>query len=178
MKICHVVPWFPSQQQNTPESRQGLFEYRQIIELNQSGHEFKVISIQWNGQTECENITEGIEIYRIPYIFNFHKIRYPVPHFLKLTKKILHIVNSWHPDVIIFSHMEYLTALPLFFIQKRIKIPIIVTIDALPGLTWFSGNRIVDLAGYLYSVTVGKLIFSRADGIHFLSRELCSIVPQ
>ena len=51
MKICHVVPWFPSVNPTTLEARQGIFEYRQIMKLSERGHEFKVISVKWKGQS-------------------------------------------------------------------------------------------------------------------------------
>jgi len=176
MKICHIVPWFPSMNPTTPESRQGIFEYKQIMKLNERGHEFKVISIKWRGQSEYEKINEGIEVHRIPYVFS--RIRYPIPNFIKLSNKIKEICRDWHPDIIVYAHMEYLTALPSLYLRNRIKIPVIVTIDSLPGMTWFSGNKIIDTVGYLNSMLIGKRIFKVADGVQFLSSELCKCVSK
>ena len=160
----------------TLESRQGIFEYKQIIKLNERGHEFKVISIKWRGQSEYEKINEGTEVYRIPYVFS--RIRYPTPNFIKLTSKIKEICNNWHPDVIVYAHMEYLTALPSLYLRNKMKIPVIVTIDSLPGVTWFCGNKIIDAVGYLHSVLIGKRIFKVADGVQFLSSELYNYIPK
>ena len=168
MKICQIVPWFPSMNPTTLESRQGIFEYRQIIKLNERGHEFKVISIKWSGQSNYEKINNGIEVYRIPYIFSI--IGYPVPKFIKLTNTIKEICNIWHPDVIVYSHMEYLTALPSLYL--KIKIPVIVTTDFLIGVSHFHGNKIIDTVGYLHAMLIGKRIFKAADGIQFLGSEL------
>ena len=176
MKICQIAPWFPSMNPTTPESRQGIFEYRQIMKLNERGHEFKVISIKWKGQSKYEKINNSIDIYRIPYLFS--RIRYPIPNFIKLTNKIKEICNNWHPDIMVYNHMEYLTALPGLYLQKKIKIPVIVTIDSLPGVTWFCGNKIIDIIGYLYSMLIGKRIFNAADGIQFLSSELYNYIPK
>lgn len=176
MKICQIVPWFPSMNPTTLESRQGIFEYRQVIKLNERGHEFKVISINWKGQSDYEKINNNIEVHRIPYIFSI--IGYPIPNFIKLTNKIREICNDWHPDVIVYAHMEYLTALPTLYLRNKMKIPVIVIIDSLPGVTWFCGNKIVDAVGYLYSMLIGRRIFKVADGIQFLSSELCKYVPK
>jgi glycosyltransferase involved in cell wall biosynthesis len=176
MKICQIVPWFPSLKPTTLESRQGVFWYRQVIKLNERGHEFKVISIEWSGQSDYEPINNGIEVYRIPYLFS--KVGYPIPNFIKLTNKIKEICNNWHPDIIVYSHMEYLTALPSLYFKNRIKIPVIVTIDSLPGVTWFCGNKIIDTVGYLHSMLIGKRIFKVADGIQFLSSELYKSIPK
>jgi glycosyltransferase involved in cell wall biosynthesis len=156
----------------TLESRQGIFWCRQDIKLNERGHEFKVISIKWKGQSNYEKIN-NIEIYRIPYVFS--KISYPIPNFIKLTNRIKEICNNWQPDIMVYNHMEYLTALPSLYLKKRIKIPVIVTVDSLPGVTWFCGNKIVDAVGYLHSMFIGKRIFKVADGIQFLSSELYNI---
>lgn len=176
MKICQIVPWFPSMNPTTPESRQGIFEYKQIMKLNERGHEFKVISIKWRGQSEYEKINEGTEVYRIPYVFS--RIRYPIPNFIKLTSKIKELCNNWRPDVIIYAHMEYLTSLPSLYLRNKMKIPVIVTIDSLPGVTWFCGNKIIDAVGYLNSMLIGKRIFKVADGVQFLSSELYNYIPK
>ena len=172
MKICQIVPWFPSMNPTTPESRQGIFEYRQILKLSESGHEFKVVSIKWSGQSEYEKINDRIEVYRIPYILNFSKIKYPIPNFIKLINKIKEICNDWHPDIAIYSHQEYLTALPAFYLQNKIQIPMLVITGSFPGVTWFCGNKIVDAVGYLYSMLIGKRILKAADGIQLLNSEL------
>ena len=86
--------------------------------------------------------------------------------------------NIWHPDVIVYAHMEYLTALPSLYLRNKIKIPVIVTIDSLPGITWFSGNKIIDTIGYLNSMLTGKRVFKVADGIQFLSSKLCKCVSK
>ena len=178
MKICQIVPWFPSMNPTTLEARQGIFEYKQILKLNEREQEFKVIAIKWRGQSNYERINDSIEVYRIPYVFNFSKIRYPIPNFIKLTNMIKEICNNWHPDIMVYNHMEYLTALPSLYLRNKIKIPVIVTIDSLPGVTWFCGNKIVDTIGYLNSMLIGKRIFEVADGIQFLSSELHNYIPK
>jgi len=160
----------------TLESRQGIFEYRQVIKLNERGHEFKVISLKWRGQSNYEKFNDGIEVYRIPYLFS--KVRYPLPDFIKLTNKIRRVNNIWHPDIIVYAHMEYLTALPSLYLRNKIKTPVIVTIDSLPGVTWFCGNKIIDTVGYLHSMLIGKRIFKVADGIQILSSELYNYIPK
>ena len=178
MKICQIAPWFPSMKPATPESLQGIFEYRQTAKLSEMGHEFKVISIKWNGQSDYEKINKSIDVYRIPYIFNFPTINYPIPNFIKLINEIKDICNNWHPDIIVFSHMEYLTALPSLYLKNRIKIPVLVTTGSFPGVTWFCGNKIIDIVGYLHSMLIGKRILKVADGIQFLNSGLYNVIPK
>lgn len=160
----------------TLESRQGVFWYRQAIKLSEKGHTFKVISIKWKGQSNYEKINNNIEVYRIPYIFI--ALRYPVPNLIKLTNKIKEICNIWQPNIIVYTHMEYLTAFPSIYLNNKIKLPVIVTIDSLPGINWFCGNRVVDTVGYINSMLIGKRIFKVANGIQFLSSELYNYMPK
>jgi len=172
MKICQVIPWFPSLSVDTLESRQGIFDYRQTLELRRRGNEFKIISIKWRGQSHYELIEDNVEVYRVPSIFVFPKIRYPVPNFIALSGKIKEICGDWKPDLIIYSHMIYLTTLPIFWLKNRLDIPSIVTTDVFPGISWFWGNKIVDGIGYLYSMLIGRRAFKLADGVQFVNSEL------
>lgn len=165
MKICYIVPWFPSMDINTPESQQGIFEYRNVLKLSERGNKFKIVSIKWKGQLDHEKVHDNIEVFRIPYFFSL--VRYPLPYFNKLNAKIKKINDEWDPDLIVYSHMIYLTTIPIFF-NNMLK-PVLVTTDCIPGINWFFGNRIVDLIGYIYSKTIGKMVFHRANGVHLLS---------
>lgn len=172
MKILMVVPWFPTLNADTLESQQGIFEYRQVKELVERGSEFRIISIRWRGQSNCEVIGEKVEVYRIPPIFVFPKIRYPVPRFIALSRKIEQVCTNWNPDIIIYNHMIYLTTLPIFWLKNKLNVPSIVTTDAFPGISWFYGNKIVDFVGYLYSRLVAKKILKLADGIQLMTVQL------
>lgn len=170
MKMCHVVPWFPSLNPTTPGARQGLFEYRQIEKLSERGHEFKVVSMMWDGQTPYEQINNQVHVYRIPYYFSI--ARYPLPSFIKLNRILNEICKCWNPDIVVFSHMQYLIALPILYLKSVNVKPTIVTIDALPGITWFCDIKLIDTIGYLHSIIIGKKIFQVADGIHVLASNL------
>lgn len=167
MKICYVVPWFPSKNVKTQESQQGIFEYRNVLKLSERGYKFKIVSMKWNGQPKIEKINENVEVIRIPFYFSL--VRYPLPHFYKLIKQIIEINASWNPNVITYSHTIFLTALPSFLLKHKINKPIVAITDCIPGVNWFYGNKIVDTIGYIHSKTLGKTILSIADGVRLLS---------
>lgn len=168
MKICQIVPWFPSLNANTVESQQGIFEYRQLVKLAKRGHQFKVITVKWRGQSHHEVMDDNIEVYRIPPIFIFPKIRYPIPNLIALSGKIKEIHKEWRPDLLIYGHLIYLTALPIFWLKNKLPTPTIVTTPAFPGISWFYGNKVVDTVGYLYSKLVVRRILQLADGIQLM----------
>ena len=172
MKICYVVPWFPSLNISTIEARQAIFGYRQIMKLSARGHEFKIISLKWKGQSEHEVISDGVEVYRLPYVFKFIKIRYPIPNLFVLTRKIKKLCADWNPDLLIYSHIHYLTALPIIYFRRGLKVPLVVTTDSFPGISWFYGDRVVDTIGYLYSMLISKRVLRLADGVQLMSSQL------
>lgn len=172
MKILTVTPWFPSLEANSLESQQGIFEYRQAMKLAQGRNEFRVISVRWADQAHHEATGDKLQVYRVAGWFAFPKIRYPIPNFVGLTRQIRNICASWKPDIIIYSHMIYLTALPILWLRNRANAPTIATTDAFPGVSWFYGNKIVDGVGYLYSMLIGKRIFKLADAVQLGSSGL------
>jgi len=178
MKICYVVPWFPSLNASNIEARQAIFGYRQIVKHSERGHEFKVISLKWKGQLKREIVSDRVEVYRLPYIFRFLQIRYPVPNLFALTCKIKGLCDDWNPDLIIYSHINFLTALPIFYLKRRLKIPSMVTTDSFPGISWFYGDKVVDSIGYLYTKVIGKRILKLADGIQLMSSQLLEYVKE
>jgi len=178
MKICYVVPWFPSLNVSTIEARQAIFGYRQIMKHSARGHEFKIISLKWKGQYEHEVISDSVEVYRVPYIFKFFQIRYPIPNLFTLTRKIKNLCDNWNPDLLIYSHINFLTALPIFYLKRRLKVPSIVTTDCFPGISWFYGDKVVDAIGYLYSMLIGKRVFKLADGIQLMSSQLAEYMSR
>ena len=173
MKICHVVPWFPSSNPITPESRQGLFEFRHVNSLIKRGHEFNVISVKWQGQSSYEYINDNLTIHRVPCIFRFPNIRYVVPNFYTLLNSIRDICDRWHPDLLVYSHTCHPIALSSLYVRRKKNIPLIAVSDGLPGISWFYGDRFVDFIGKQYSKYIERRIFKRADSIHFLTSELC-----
>ena len=116
-------------------------------------------------------IMDGILVYRFPS-YTISKIGYEIPRFLKLTQIIKKVCNEHKLDVLEFATQDFLTSIPALYIKKWINIPIIVTVNGLPGISWFSGNRIVDGVGYIYTNLIGKRIIKAADGVRLLSSSL------
>ena len=83
-----LIPWFPSSDGTTLESKQGIFDYRQTIKLAERGNEFNIISIKWRGQPAQEVIEDKIVVSRITPLFIFPQIRYPIPNLLSLNRNI------------------------------------------------------------------------------------------
>jgi starch synthase len=89
-----------------------------------------------------------------------------------LTQIIKKVCNEHKLDVLEFDKIDFLTSIPALYIKKKISNPIIITVNGLPGISWFSGNRIVDGVGYVYTNLIGKRIIKAGDGVRLLHSSL------
>ncbi len=171
MKICCVAPWFPSMRPGT-SSRQGIFLYRQTLGLSLRGHQVIVISVRWQGEPDHERLGDNLEVYRIPYLFKFTGVRYPILNVYKLYKLVKEVCLQEKVDLIEFATQLYLTTLPIFF-MGRFGIPAIVDVYGIPGDLWRYGDKTVDAIAGVYQGLVGNRILKAADGIMTENRALC-----
>lgn len=168
MKIGMVIPWFPSHVSG--EKLLGIFYYRQAKKLVEMGHEIFIITIQRLNMPKFE-IMDGISVYRFPS-YTISKLGYEIPHFPKLTQIVKKVCNEHKLDVLEFATQDFLTSIPALYIKKWVNVPILVTVNGLPGISWFSDNRIVDGVGYVYTNLIGKRIIKAADGVRLLHSSL------
>ena len=169
MKILFITPWFPTENVNSIEAQQGLFEYKQVIEMVKRGHNFVVLTIRWSDQPNSEKFGDKIQVCRIQPFYAFPKIRYPVPNVFALNNMIKKICNEFCPDVIIYSHMAFLTALPVLWLKD---VPSIVTTDGFPGISWFYGDKKVDLVGRLYTKIIMTRMIKSSEGVQLFTNKL------
>jgi len=167
LKICIVTPWFPSNVEG--EKLRGIFLFRQLKNLKEIGYNSYVISIKRPGVPRQEKI-EDISVFRVN-AFMFPIIRYPFPNLYSLTKYIYKICRNNEIDILEYYNQDYLTALPIFWTEK-LNLPIFVTINGLPGMSWKFGNFFVDNIGLLHTSFLGKYELEKADGIRLLANSL------
>lgn len=167
MRICLVSPYFPSHR--IPHYIEGIFLLREAKQLQKQGHKFFVVACQHGGLPKFE-IVEGIPVYRVSSI-TVPKIQYPLPNLFQLISTIVKISRKHRIQLLDFWGPNYLTSIPILFLNKMIDVPITITVGGLPGINWFYGEKIVDLMGLIYSVLLAKFILAQADGIRteFLS---------
>jgi glycosyltransferase involved in cell wall biosynthesis len=181
MRICFIAPWFPSKNPQTVEARYGIFLYREVAALARRGHEFKVLSVKWRGQSEHEIIDEKIEVWRVPClpaIPMYPFTAYPLPHLIKLTREVKQLCNSWHLDIMVYDHVDYLTAWPIFYLRKGVRVPTVVTLDSVPGIARFYDNRMIEMTARIYWRLVGRKICQLADGVRLIHGELIKYIPR
>ena len=142
---------------------EGIFLYKYAKMLEKNGHEVFIITTKKKNMPSFETFG-NMKIFRVDS-FTIPKLSYPVPVLPRWIKRIMQVVKKYQIDLIEFNNSKYLTCLPIFFVKKKVFQPVTVSVDGLAGITFFSGSKIVDLIGLAQTLTVGKGVMKRADGI-------------
>ncbi len=168
MKIGVVLPWFPSQASG--ELISAVFVYRELKKMVERGNEVAVITVRRAGMPVLE-VMDGITVYRFS-TFIIPKMRYEIPNFFRLTSLIASISDKHKLDLVVFFTSDFLTSVTAICIKRKIDLPVVVVVNGLPGISWFSGSRTVDSLGWAYTKLIGLKIIKAADGLRLLQSSL------
>jgi len=162
--IGTVLPWFPSHAAG--ESILAVFVYRELKRLVERGNEAVVITVRRPGMPEFE-VMDGIQVYRFPSCA-VRQLRYELPNFPRLNRLIADISKRHKLDIIQFVNSDFLTSIPAIYIGKRTGLPVVVVVNGLPGISWFTGNWLIDKMGWIYTNLIGRRIIKSSDGVRLL----------
>jgi len=137
--------------------------YEQDKLLLERGHKVFVVSCKTFGAPSFENLG-GIEIYRIPAVA-LPIVEYPLPNLLMLYSWVVQIAQREKIDIILATSAAYLTSLPILFLKRVLKKPIILIVQGFPGLSWFYDKLLVDVFARMYMLTFGKKILKVSDKV-------------
>lgn len=156
MKICLINP--------TDFPRTEVFDLSS--HLSEAGYEVTILFPAKHKVLNTDLKKISFPAYFLP------KIHYTIPNLIQEYSIISSLVTKGDYDIIQACDYDYLTSLPPLLIKRKINIPLVITTDAFPGISWFFGNRFVDAVGKIYTQTLGKLIFSYCDKLVVLSNNL------
>ncbi|MGD2249932.1 MAG: glycosyltransferase family 4 protein [Candidatus Methanofastidiosia archaeon] len=107
------------------------------------------------------SINKEVQAIGLPSLF-LPKIRYTIPDFVK-EYSILSSLADKGADIIHVSQYFYPTVFPALFK----KVPLVVSTDALVGISWSYNSAVVDTIAHVYTKTVGRIVFNRCDAATF-----------
>lgn len=107
---------------------------------------------------------DGIKIIRLPCLY-ITRLKYTIPNFFMEYKTLIKLLKDGKVDCIQLSEYFYLTSLVPIFIKKMFNIPLILTNDAIPGYSWFSGDPIADNIAKYYTFSIGRYLLKSADKV-------------
>lgn len=156
MKICLINP--------TDFPRGEVFDLG--YHLSKKGHDITILY-------PTGDKTLQSDIRTIPFPARFvPKIHYTMPNLHEEYKLLSRLVGEEKYDIIQACDYDYLTSLPPIFVKRKTGIPIVLTTDAFPGISWFFGNSFVDTTAKLYNRTIGKFIIDSYDILVALSNKI------
>jgi glycosyltransferase involved in cell wall biosynthesis len=138
-------------------TKQGNYE----ITIVQPAHGSKLVD------KFCSQWIDGLEVMFFPAFF-LPNISYNIPLLHKEIKVLVKLFHDKKCDIIQAVDYDYLTSIAPIIVKKRCKTPIILTSDALPGYSWFYGDRFVDTIAKMYTFSIGKRILNSYDRVVFL----------
>jgi glycosyltransferase involved in cell wall biosynthesis len=139
------------------------------VHLAQKGHDITIVQpepvldlFDFPTQNVRPIDKEALQVISLPSLF-LPKIRYTIPNFIKEYAILSSLVDE-KADIIHFAQYFYPTVFPAFFITK---IPVLVSTDALVGISWSYNSVIVDSIAHIYTKTLGRLVFKWCDAATF-----------
>lgn len=125
--------------------------------LRDVGYEVHVLTTNTEQQSEYEN-KDGIIIYRVSSKILPDPLNLSVPNFFKFWSKMDELFKQNNFDAVLVNKTWFVTSLLASVYCKLHKIPYFVQLDTLVGKIWFSDNKSMNAAMWLYIRTIGLLM--------------------
>jgi len=117
---------------------------------------------------EVEN---NFEVINFPCFF-VPRINYTLPIFRKQLEIFMKLSKEEKFDIIQVADYFYPTSMMPIFVKPRFGIPSILTVNALPGYSWYFGDKVVDSTAMIYTYSVGRLALSSYDRVVALYKKI------
>jgi glycosyltransferase involved in cell wall biosynthesis len=111
---------------------------------------------------------EGVKVHRVDGFLLPDPINMSVPNVLEFWKKLEEIKS----DIVIINKTWFITSLLASVYCKLYNKKYYVQLDTIVGLIWFSENKLMNAAMWLYARTVNRQILKWAKGIIVYHKEI------
>ena len=166
MNICRVVRAVSPAYY--PTTLRASIGYR----LAMRGHNIYVVANRFLGQPIFEKLPGGMKVYRVK-AHVIPEIRYPLTYMGELLRVLRGLIVKYDIDVIHYHPFEY----PICWSALLIRdVPKVISIEGVPGLNWFYGRLLVDLAGLGMSITIGRAVLSACSRIIVFGKSIVKYV--
>lgn len=114
---------------------------------------------------------KNVEIFVYPSFF-IPKIRYTIPNFIEQIKILKEIIDRYDIKIVhVFTYFYPSVWLPVLYSRHR-GIPVILTTDSFPGISWRYGSKLVDFAAKVYTKTIGRIILRKCNFVTLLHTKI------
>lgn len=119
---------------------------------------------------------DNVKMHYINNYFLFPKVAYPFINPFNEYVDLVQIIKNESIDILHFNFPEHLTCLPLFKKKKICNLPMILSINGIPGYGWYYGDNKIDFVGKLYSKFISSKVISKVDRIIPYSSQVKNIL--
>lgn len=162
MKLCFINP--------TRQGRTVVYELAKHL-VSERDHEVVILQpgsqYQFVKRTYFQPFKKGVEIIYFPAFF-FPNINYNLPYFNKQIRVLSKLSAEQECEIIQACDHNHPASIAPIIVKRKYKIPIILTLNALPGYSWFYGKRFVDAIAKMYTFSIGKKILNSYDRVVLL----------
>ena len=162
MNICMFWPFWSHHKYRRRSERFTLCKM-----LMKRGHHVYAITSRGPGMPKVTDV-DGLLVFHVNS-FVHPTIGYPILNLAELMSTIKRVVKRYKIEIFHFWNVEFPTTWPALFFRSM---PRLLTIEGIPGINWFYGRRLVDVAGLLYSLSIGKLILNSFSDIVVFGRPI------
>lgn len=166
MNICFTNP--------TKKLRGGIKGLSKF--LVSKGHKVTILTPRSLTKEELAYI-DSVQVMVYPSII-LPKIRYTIPLFFSQFRILRKVIKEEKITIIhVWEYFYPVAWIPLFY-AKICDIPIVLTTDTFPGISWRYGSKFVDLVAKAYSKSIGIIILRYADKITLLGTNLVKVAQE
>jgi|GEM_PF-1684032 glycosyltransferase involved in cell wall biosynthesis len=136
--------------------------------------------VEYKAKKTPVQIIEPPRAVNMHYIKNYYllqNVAYPFINPVREYRELNKIIEDSDIDILHFYSPEFLTCLPLPKLKSmKSDLPIVLSINGIPGYGWYYGNKLVDTIGKLYSKHVSLRIIKKADLLIPFSLEVSAVL--
>ncbi len=162
MKLCFVNP--------TEMHRAAIYDLASQLAMKK-GYEITVLQPSDRStlkeKDSSDDSRHNLEVVYLPSFF-LRKFYYTLPFFRKQVRILCELVEDLGCQIIQACDYYYPTSIAPILVEKRTKVPIVLSSNVFPGYSWFYRDAIVDRIAKTYTYGIGKWILNSYDQIILL----------
>lgn len=137
-----------------------------------------VVSRHMKEPVKLVNPPSNVSMQYINNLYLFPNLAYPFVNPITETFHLSNIIKNEGIQLIHFYQPEFLTTLPLVALKRMYRIPVVLTINGIPGYGWKYGNKWVDIIGKIYTKLFLYSLIRKSDYLLLYSSKLEIILKQ
>jgi len=122
-------------------------------------------------------VIKGVSLYSFPVGYP-PALCYPIPNPGDEYALVKLLAKEYDVDLVHIYQPEFLTSVIACLACRSLGTPYMITVNDLPGVSWFYGRALVDLVGHLYTIGAGMQIIRGANHVLTYSSQVRELLTR